>query len=121
IADARALGVGFAAEAALADTALTGRIDVPAFAPDESLLALIGSHLPETMSAAALDRVALSAAGRWEAGSGAGAIDDLRMQLLGADITGSIEAAPGAGGMVYRGRIASTRIDPARLAGFLGE
>lgn len=121
VVDARLLGLAFEADAALGDgRAVAGRIDVPAFAPGEPLLALLRAHAPPTLGVDALDRVAL--AGRFETDLGTGrvALSDLDAELLGARLSGSLDVLPEASGTVWRGMLATTPVDPQALAALAG-
>jgi uncharacterized protein involved in outer membrane biogenesis len=122
IANARALGIGLSAEAELVDGALLeGRVDVPAFTPNEALIALARANAPATLDVAALDRVALSGAFETDLTTMRTALRDARIETLGASVTGTLDVLPETGGAVYRGTVATSRIDPDRLARFLGD
>ncbi|HEU4617278.1 MAG TPA: AsmA family protein [Gammaproteobacteria bacterium] len=100
---------------------LAARFEIPAFTADDTLRKIVAANLPDGMNAAALQRVALS--GRVEADLDGGrfALADAQAELLGAKLTGSMEAVPQANGTLYRGALKTSRFAPDAFAAFLGK
>ncbi|HEX7080687.1 MAG TPA: AsmA family protein [Gammaproteobacteria bacterium] len=116
-----ALGIQAHADAELAGSALRATVDVPAFTPDEGLLAIAAANTPDTLHVEAVDRAAF--AGRVEAdlASGAWSLGDVRAALLGAEITGTLAVSPRAEGPLYRGTVKTSRFAAEPLARLLGD
>jgi uncharacterized protein involved in outer membrane biogenesis len=100
---------------------LSANIEIPAFTADDTLRKIVAANLPAGLDAAALQRVAFS--GRIEADLDGSrfALSDARAELLGATLTGNIEAVPQGKGRLYRGAIKAPRFPPEAFAKFLGK
>src|SRR5690606_9844913 len=104
--DAAALGVRIRGEGSLADgDRLAGRIEIPAFAPNAAVQALLRAAVPPTVDVAAIDRFAFAARFDADLGTQRAAIRDVRATVFDAEIVGSLEALPSPSGAVYRGTV----------------
>jgi uncharacterized protein involved in outer membrane biogenesis len=114
---AEVLGVHLTGAGTLAGTdELTGNVDIAEFAPNAALRSLLRSVVPPKVDVSALDRLALAT--RFDANleSGRAALANLNATVLGAQISGNLEAVPGANGNVFRGSVATSRFAPDAFA-----
>lgn len=115
--DAAALGLTLRGEGALTGAdELTGRVEIPRFAPSNAVRALLRTVVPPTVDVSALGELALNARFDTNLTTGRAAIRDLSAQVFGASITGNLEALPGERGNVFRGSVRTSRFAPDAFA-----
>ncbi len=93
-----------------------GRIDIPEFTPNATLLGIVRTYVPDDVDLNAFGRVALSANIDSDLSAGRTAIRDLRATLLEGTLTGQVDIAPGGAGQVMRGQIETSRFPPEGFA-----
>ncbi len=111
------LGLDLKGEGSLsAANDLKGRVDIAEFAPSPALQALLRSAIPPSVDTRALDKLALST--RFEANldSGRSALRELKANVFGASVSGTLEAVPGDRGNVFRGTVSTSRFAPDAFA-----
>lgn len=121
--EARALGMTARADATLdAENNLTGRIDIPAFAPNDAFFALV-RPAAGAVDLTAIEELALALGFDANLATGSLAVHDARASALGATIAMSLEVEPGPPGErggVYRGTFQTSRFSPAPAARVFG-
>lgn len=95
---------------------LAGTVEIPEFAPSAAVRAWLRTAVPPTVDTTALDRLALSASFDATLDSGRAAVRNLRASVLGAAITGELEASASERGNVVRGSITTSRFAPDAFA-----
>jgi uncharacterized protein involved in outer membrane biogenesis len=91
---------------------LSGRVTIPEFAAGKAFQALLRAAVPPTVDVSALDRLAFTARFDTHLATGQAALRDLKASVLGATVTGELEAIPGKTGNVFRGSVATSRFPP---------
>lgn len=97
---------------------LEARLDVPAFKPDKTLLALVRAKAPAGVHLDALGRVGLSGRVDADLATGRMTLADLKADLLGASVTGNLEVVPRKEGSLYRGALKTPRFAPDAFTAF---
>lgn len=119
---AAALGVNAVGSATLDGTErLTARLQIPAFAPNETLKRLARERVPDGIEIDAIDRLALSAEVDADFAARTTTLSNVRAELLGATLTGNARSTVRDGGTVIDGAIRSTPIAPERVFALAGE
>jgi uncharacterized protein involved in outer membrane biogenesis len=95
---------------------LAGSIEIPAFTPNAAVQAWLRNAAPPTLDVSALDRLALRARFDTNLDSGRASIRDLEASVLGATLTGNLDALPGERGNVFSGTITTSRFAPDAFA-----
>lgn len=121
--DIAMLGAAASGGAELEGGVVRATLDVPAFAPTDSLRAVAAAYVPDVIDMSAIDRVALSGRAELEPASGRFSLRDVRADLLGAELSAALDASPrgAAAGAALTGSLATSPIDPQRLAALLGD
>lgn len=115
--DAAALGLVLRGEGTLKGSdELAGRVEIPRFTPSKTVQSLLRTAVPPTVDVSALGDIALTARFDTSLSTGRAAIRDLSAQMLGASITGNLEAIPGDRGNVFRGSVRTSRFAPDAFA-----
>jgi len=111
------LGLTATGEASLDGAeSLQARIDVPGFAPGETVLAFAAANLPETVNVEAFDRVAFTGNVDVDLETGAMSVRDIEAEMLGATASGELDIVPGANGNVVRGALKTSPVRPEVFA-----
>ena len=95
---------------------LSAELAVAAFETSENLHALIAATLPETIDAAAFERLAYAGGIDWDRTADTLALRDFEAELLDAAATGEIEIAASTEGASVRGNLATSRFAPDAFA-----
>jgi AsmA protein len=88
---------------------LSGRIDIPEFAPNAAAQSFLRAAVPPTVDVSALDKLALSTRFDTDLDTGRAALRDLQANVFGATIRGNLEALPGERGNTFRGSASTSR------------
>jgi AsmA protein len=96
---------------------LAGHVVIGEFAPNAALQALLRAAVPPTVDVGALGTLALDARFDTSLDTGRAALRDFKLTALGATVSGTLEAAPGERGNVFRGEIATSRFAADAIAG----
>jgi AsmA protein len=91
---------------------LAGTLEIPEFAPNAALQSWLRTAVPPSVDVSALDRLALRTSFDTSLDSGRASLRDLQASVLGATLTGNVEAVPGERGNVFRATIATSRFAP---------
>ncbi len=119
IIDLRAgwLGLALRGQGRLTDAGkLDARLELPAFTPNATLLALARAHAPAAVNLAGLKRLGFSGRLTGDLDSRRFGLSEVKAELLGATVTGGIEAVPQAGATMYRGTVKTSRFAPNEFA-----
>lgn len=107
---AELLGVQIAGEGSLTGSnELAGRVVIPQFTPNAAVQALLRTAVPPTVDVTGLGALALDTRFDTSLDSGRAALRDLTASVLGATISGNLEALPGQHGNVFRGAVSTSR------------
>lgn len=91
---------------------LSGRVTIPEFAAGKAFQALLRAAVPPTVDVSALDKLAFSSRFDTNLTTGQAALRDVNATVLGATVTGELEAIPGKTGNTFRGSVATSRFAP---------
>ncbi len=95
---------------------LGAELAIGAFDTSESLRALLAALLPETVDAAAFERLAYTGGVDWNRTTGALTLSDFEAELLGAAASGELDITPEPDGTAARGNISTSRFAPDAFA-----
>lgn len=98
------------------DNELAGSIEIPEFAPNAALQGWLRAAVPPTVDVSALERLALRTQFDTSLDTGRASLRELQASVLGATITGNLDAIPGARGNVFRGAVTTSRFAPDAFA-----
>ena len=95
---------------------LRAELSVGAFDTSESLRVLLAAMLPQTVDAAAFDRLAYTGGVDWNRATGSLALSDFEAELLGAEATGQLELTREPEGTAASGSVSTSRFAPEAFA-----
>ncbi len=94
-------------------------IGIAPFRLSDPLRSILAGYMPAEVDVAAIQRLAMSAAINANPASGSATIRDIRAEMLGASITGSLTLTPQAAGSVIAGSLSTNQFEPAELVAVL--
>ena len=95
---------------------LRAELSVGAFDTSESLRVLLAAMLPQTVDAAAFDRLAYTGGVDWNRATGSLTLSDFEAEFLGAEATGQLELAREPEGTAASGSVSTSRFAPDAFA-----